>query len=126
VGISPFKVSHPSRVWFMVISGALIVITFGLSALIITGVPMWWRNQIAFGDTFRTIAKGDSRQSVIDKLGSGEPVECISLAWGGDESKRPNDGSCVSALQYFRFAMLYVVGFDKDGRAIMRYQGTSP
>jgi hypothetical protein len=112
--------------FFMIVVSALVVITFGLSALIVIGVPKWWRNQVTFGDTFQTIAKGDSRQSVVDKLCPGEPVECISLAWGGDESKRANDGSCVSALQYFRFAALYVVGFDKDGRAMMRYEGTSP
>jgi hypothetical protein len=110
----------------MIVAVALVVMTFGSCALIVIGVPKWWQNQIAFGEAFRTIAKGDSRQSVIDKLGPSEPVECISLAWGGDESKRANDGSCVSALQYFRFAMLYVVGFDKNGRAITRYEGTSP
>jgi hypothetical protein len=97
-----------------------------LSLLAIGGIAYWWHSDNAFYSSFTTIAKGDSRQSVINKLGRGKSEDCVSLAWGGDDTKKANDGSCVSSLRYFRFMMMYVVGFDDEGRVISRYEGFSP
>jgi hypothetical protein len=101
----------------------LLIVVIGV---VMAGVAFWWHSDNVFYDAFKTTEKGDDRQSVIDKLGSGKPLECDSLAWGSDESLQANDGSCVSSLRYFRFMTMYLVGFDSEGRVVSRYEGFSP
>ena len=80
-------------------------------------------------NAFDAVHKGDSVDTVIEKLGKPDEIRACSenLYWGGDHAPiGPNDGSCVEEYYFTAMPGGYSVGFNDAGEVVAKYEYVSP
>lgn len=86
-------------------------------------------NQRNHSNAFDAVHKGDTAESVIDRLGEPDEVRNCSdnLYWGGDHTPiGPNDGRCVEEYYYSSPPGGWSVGFSDSGEVVAKYVYVSP
>lgn len=108
-------------------SVGVLVVVVGVPVL---GVLLWPGYRLhRYRSKFLTIARGTTRQLVIDRLGSpGTSEPCGDRLWWDDQDIGPNNGECVVQMRYWSSwsPENWVIGLDARGNVVSKSRELSP